>query len=429
VLKRKGLRGIIKAMASKNKKTTKICLFTGSRADWGALQPLARELFGCPEFETFLIVTGSHLCFDFGGTVSEIEGSGFPIAERIEILLNSDTRVAAAKAMGLAMISFSELFDRRRPNLTIVYGDRFEMLAAGLASAIMQVPIAHISGGETSEGCFDDAFRNSLTKLSTLHFAGTDEFSKRIIQMGENPDRVFCVGELGLSDLKTTKFLTRQEIEKAYGFEFLKKNLLITVHPETATQIDHESCLWKTLPALEELSDTRLVFTKANADPEGRKINDVISRFVSEHSNAVLLSSMGKKGYLSTVRLFNGVIGNSSSGIIEAPSLKVGTINIGDRQCGRLKGETIIDCAWGMEPLRAAVKLLFSEDFQKKLVDPVNPYYKGNSAKAILKVLKRTSFPIPAIKHFYTLENKVRIPPKKVTSQKRGARAPLRLAK
>jgi GDP/UDP-N,N'-diacetylbacillosamine 2-epimerase (hydrolysing) len=366
----------------------KICIITGSRAEYGLLKPLLDEIKSDPDLSLQLIVTGMHLSPEFGLTFSEIEKDGFRIDNKIEILLSSDTATGTLKSMGLALMGFGEAYERLRPDIIVVLGDRFEIFSAAASALVSEIPVAHIHGGEVTEGAFDDAFRHSITKMSHLHFTSTEEYRKRVIQLGEAPERVFDVGAIGLDNVKRLKLLSKKELENKLNFKFAKRNLLVTFHPVTLENTT-EKQFKNLLTVLNELKDTKIIFTKTNADPGGMTINRIIDEYVVKNpQKAVSFISMGQLNYLSTMQFVDAVVGNSSSGIVEAPSFKIGTINIGNRQEGRIKAESIIDCEPTKESIKKALQELYSSDFQEKLKNIVNPYSDGNTARRILKVLK-----------------------------------------
>lgn len=366
----------------------KICIITGSRAEYGLLKPLLDEIKSDPDLSLQLIVTGMHLSPEFGLTFSEIEKDGFRIDNKIEILLSSDTATGTLKSMGLALMGFGEAYERLRPDIIVVLGDRFEIFSAAASALVSEIPVAHIHGGEVTEGAFDDAFRHSITKMSHLHFTSTEEYRKRVIQLGEAPERVFNVGAIGLDNVKRLKLLSKKELENKLNFKFAKRNLLVTFHPVTLENTT-EKQFKNLLTVLNELKDTKIIFTKTNADPGGMTINRIIDEYVVKNpQKAVSFISMGQLNYLSTMQFVDAVVGNSSSGIVEAPSFKIGTINIGNRQEGRIKAESIIDCEPTKESIKKALQELYSSDFQEKLKNIVNPYSDGNTARRILKVLK-----------------------------------------
>jgi GDP/UDP-N,N'-diacetylbacillosamine 2-epimerase (hydrolysing) len=317
------------------------------------------------------------------------------------MLLSSDTPVGVAKSMGLGLIGFADALFDLKPGLLVVLGDRFEIFAAVSAALIARIPIAHIHGGESTEGAFDEAIRHSVTKMSHLHFVAADDYRKRVIQLGEQPERVFLVGGLGVDNIKRLKLLSRVELEEAVHFKLGVKNLLVTFHPvtlETSTSADQMSEL---LAALERLEDTHLIFTMPNADTEGRVLLDMIERFVAVHPNARAYTSLGQLRYLSCIKYVDGVVGNSSSGLTEVPSFRKGTINIGDRQQGRLKAESVIDCAPDRQSITSAIQKLYTPAFQAALKTVRNSYGEGGASEKIVQILK--SYPIETVikKSFY----------------------------
>jgi len=375
----------------------KICVFTGTRAEYGLLKPLMEEIKKDKELELQIVASGMHLSPEFGLTYREIEKDGFKIDEKIEMLLSSDTPVGVSKSIGLGIIGYTDALNRLKPDITVVLGDRFEALAFAIASYMHRIPIAHLYGGEATFGLIDEGIRHSITKFSYLHFTSTEEYRKRVIQLGEHPERVFYVGALGIDNIKKLKLLTKKQLEKRLGRKLKEKNLLITFHPVTLEEGSSEYQFKELLRVLNELDNTLLIFTKANADTEGRKINYLIDEFIANHPDkAIAFTNMGQLLYLSTMKYVDAVVGNSSSGIIEAPSFKIGTINIGDRQKGRIKAKSIIDCDPEYKSIKKAIYQLYSDEFQKKLKKVKNPYGDGNSASKIKNILK--SFDISQIK-------------------------------
>ncbi len=367
----------------------KICIVTGSRAEYGLLKPLMEEIKGDNALSLQVIATGMHLSPEFGYTYKEIEKDKFRINEKIEILLSSDSPVGISKSMGLAMGGFAEAYARLSPDIVVVLGDRFEIFSAVAAALVCRLPVAHIDGGEVTEGAIDEAFRHSITKMGHLHFTALEEYRKRVIQLGESPDRVFNVGALGLDNIKRVKLLSRTALSKKFGLKLDRHNLLITFHPVTLEPNSSEEQFKGLLGVLDELTDTSFIFTKANADTDGRIINKIIDEYVSDNSHkAVAFTSMGQQGYLSAMQFADAVVGNSSSGIIEAPSFRIGTINIGDRQKGRVRAKSIIDCMPTVEGIRNAIRKLYSAEFHETLKHVINPYGNADAAKKIKKVLR-----------------------------------------
>ncbi len=378
-----------------------VCVVTGSRAEYGLLRPLLDEVRNDAHLVLQLVATGSHLSPEFGLTFREIERDGFDITEKLEILTSSDTVTGTTKAMGLAMIGFGELYARLNPDIVVVLGDRFEIFSAVASACVSRKPVAHLHGGEVTEAAFDDAFRHSITKMSLLHFAACEEYRQRIIQLGEEPARVFNVGAIGVDNIRTLKPRTKGELEKDFGFTFGQKNLLVTFHPVTL-EGDSELHLIELLRALDTLKDTKIIFTKGNPDPVGRRLNSIIGNYVARNrQRTVLVDSLGQRNYLSVMGYVDGVVGNSSSGIIEAPSFKIGTVNIGDRQKGRVRAESVIDCPAEEQQITVALKKLYSPQFKKVLARVSNPYGDGTASKKIVRILKRFKLQGAAKKAFY----------------------------
>lgn len=381
----------------------KICVVTGTRAEYGLLYWLMKEIQADVGLILQVIVTGMHLSPEFGLTYKEVEKE-FSIEKKIEILLSSDTPIGVAKSMGLAQISFSEAYAELSPDIVVVLGDRFEIFSAASAAMIARIPIAHIHGGEITEGAFDDAIRHSVTKMSHLHFVATDAYRRRVIQLGENPERVFNFGAPGIDNIHNLNLLLIDEFEESIGFRLGKRNLLVTFHPVSLEENTAQDQFQQLLDALDSLRDTHIIFTKANADTDGRIINSMIDSYVSaKSSKSVAFTSMGQLRYISALQHVDAVVGNSSSGLTEAPSFKIGTINIGDRQKGRIKADSVIDCAPDMNAIITAIQQLYSPSFQKLLSNVKNPYGEGGSSKQIAGVIK--SYPLTQVlkKTFYDL--------------------------
>lgn len=383
----------------------RICVITGTRAEYGLLKPLIMKMIDDKEIDLKLVVTGMHMSTEFGLTYKLIEEDGIVIDEKIEILLSSDSHVATSKAMGLAIISFSEYINRTKPDMVIVLGDRYEILAASISAMVANVPIAHIHGGEITEGAQDDVFRHCITKLSYLHFTSTESYRKRVMQLGEEPHRVFNVGAIGIENIKELKLLSKEEIEKSINFTLNKKFALVTFHPVTLEQGLAEIQITELLGALEEFDDMKFIITKANSDNEGRKINRKIDEFISKNPEKYIgFVSMGQLKYLSAMKYCSMVIGNSSSGIIEAPSFNIPTINIGDRQKGRLQAKTVINCDPIKSDIIKAIKRGLSKEFKDKISKIENPYGDGDTSNKILYEIKKAlSKEIELKKTFYDI--------------------------
>lgn len=381
----------------------KICIITGTRAEYGLLRWVMQTIKDDPDLTLQIIATGMHLSPEFGFTYKVIEEDGFQIDRKVEMLISSDTSVGIAKSMGLGLIGFADALNELNPDLIVVLGDRFEIFAAVSAALVARIPVAHLHGGETTEGAFDESLRHSVTKMSHLHFVAAEEYRQRVIQLGEQPERVFLVGGLGVDSIKRMKLLNRVELEESLGFKLAKKNLLVTFHPvtlERGTVIDQMDALLK---ALAELQDTQLIFTLPNADTDGRVLIKMIEKFVEQHNNAHAYTSLGQLRYLSCIAQVDGVVGNSSSGLLEVPSFGKGTINIGDRQRGRLQAKSVINSAPDQKNIAAAIKKLYSIDFQVSLSKVRNPYGEGGASEKIVTTIKNYEMDGIAKKVFYDL--------------------------
>jgi len=386
----------------------KICVVTGTRAEFGLLRWLMQEIQDEAGLELQVVATGMHLSPEFGMTYREVEQAGFAIDAKVEMLLSADTASAVTKSMGLGLIGFADAYARLAPDLIVVLGDRFEILAAASAALIAGIPIAHLHGGETTEGAFDEAIRHSITKMSHLHFVAAEDYRRRVIQLGEQPERVFLVGGLGIDAIKRITLLEREALEASLDFKLGRKNLLITFHPVTLEGASSQQQMAELLTALGELTDTNLIFTMPNADTGGRELAAMVDAFVASHGNARVYSSLGQLRYLSCMQYVDGVVGNSSSGLAEAPSMGVGTINIGDRQKGRLSASSVIDCAPTAGSIREALVKLYDPAFRSTLGETVNPYGNGGASKKIVEAL--STYPIDNLlkKSFYDIPNGTR---------------------
>ncbi len=380
----------------------KICVITTNRAEYGLLYWLMKGIQSDPEFQLQVVVTGAHLSSEFGSTIDRIREEGFKVDRSFDLELFGDKVLDITHSLALALEGFAASFQTLKPDLVVILGDRFEILGAATAALIANIPVAHLHGGELSEGAIDDAIRHAVTKLSHLHFAAAEPYRNRIIQLGEQPDRVFMVGGLGIDNINKVKLLEQAELEKAISFKFKKHNLLITYHPETLDPGQAGNQIGELLSALDMLPDTGLIFTMPNADTGHRIIIQKIQSFVlTRIGRAILIPSMGQLNYLSTMKLVDAVVGNSSSGIIEAPSFHIGTINIGKRQDGRIRAESVIDCDTSEKSISKAFTKLYSASFGKKLKTVENPYGTGGAAGKILSVLKKADFSNLILKRFY----------------------------
>jgi len=382
----------------------KICIVTGTRAEYGLLYWLMHEIKADNNLELQIIVTGMHLSPEFGLTYKEIEKE-FTIDKKIEMLLSSDTSIGITKSMGLAQISFAEAYEELKPSIIVVLGDRYEIFSAVSSAMVSRIPVAHLHGGESTEGLIDEPIRHSITKMSHLHFTATDEYKKRVIQLGENPSTVFNVGGMGIENIKRLQLLTKDEFEKSINFKLNKKNILVTFHPVTLENLTAQKQFRELLDAIDELKDTNIIFTKANSDTDGRIINQMCDEYVSQNSHkSTCFTSLGQLRYLSALQYVDAMVGNSSSGLAETPSFRIGTINIGDRQRGRIKADSVIDCKSTKFDILHAFNTLYSKEFQESLTNIRNPYGDGCASEEIVKVLKNVDLNEILKKSFYDIK-------------------------
>jgi UDP-hydrolysing UDP-N-acetyl-D-glucosamine 2-epimerase len=380
----------------------KISVVTGTRAEYGLLYWLLKEIKDDPDLQLQLVATGMHLSPEFGLTYKQIEADGFTIDAKVEMLLSGDTPVAIAKSIGLGVIGFADAFERLRPDILVVLGDRFEILAAAQTALIAKIPLAHLHGGESTEGLIDEAIRHAVTKMAHLHFVASEPYRQRVIQMGENPGQVFNFGAPGLDNINKLTLLNKEEFEQAINFKLGKINFLVTYHPVTILNNVTEKSMASLLTALKSFPEAKIIFTKPNADTHGRIIGNMIDRFVEENSNnSVAFTTMGQIRYLSAIKHVDVVVGNSSSGLIEAPLFKKPTVNIGDRQRGRLKAKSIIDCEETSAAIISAIEKSLSPEFQKTLANVSSLYGYGNVSPKIKEILKNISLDGILMKKFY----------------------------
>ena len=383
---------------------TKICVITGTRAEYGLLKPLINELSSDNTFDLQLVVTGTHLSRKHGMTVEEIEQDNHPISARVPILDEADSTESLASAMSAALVGFTKEFKSLRPDLVVVLGDRFEIMAAVMAAHISRIPIAHIHGGETTEGLIDEAFRHSITKMSQLHFVAAEEYRSRVIQLGEHPSRVHLVGGLGSDLISRTTLLSKKDIEFNLKLKFKERNLLITFHPVTLEDDSSHEQLNELLKSLSRLEETTLIFTLPNADEGNFSIIDTLTEYKKINENAFVYHSLGTELYLSCIAQVDAVVGNSSSGLTEVPNFGKATINIGDRQAGRLKAKSVIDCDPNEESIFRSIQKAYDPDFQKAIQNCPNPYGVGGATLAIMERLKNLKPKDLLKKVFYDLE-------------------------
>ena len=359
-----------------------------------------------PDYELQLIATGAHLSKKHGETYKEIEADGFSINRKIDLVLVSDTPVGIAKSTSLGLMGFADAFDSLAPDLILVLGDRFEILSAVISASFARIPIAHLHGGELTEGLIDEAIRHSITKFSHLHFVATEEYRNRVIQLGETPKHVYNVGGLGVDAIKNIKLLKRTELEALMGVKFKEKNLLVTFHPVTLEKNTSLAQINELLNALSEFKDTCLIFTMPNADTDSHSIFQKLENFVSKNANAYVFNSLGQLRYLSCVQQVDAVVGNSSSGIAEIPSFKKPTINIGDRQKGRVRCESVIDCKPISSDIKKAIKKSYLNEFRNDLLSVSNPYGDGGSSEQILSILCSVNLKGLIKKKFHNVDEK-----------------------
>jgi GDP/UDP-N,N'-diacetylbacillosamine 2-epimerase (hydrolysing) len=383
----------------------KICIATGTRAEYGLLKPIIDKVYKADDLELQLVVTGMHLSTEFGLTYHEIEEDGYPITAKIEMLLGSDTPVGITKSMGVALIGFADFFETYKPDIVVILGDRYEMLMVATAAMVAKIPIAHIHGGERTEGLMDEAIRHSVTKMSHIHFTTTEEYRERVIQLGEQPCNVYNVGSLGIENIKTINLMKKNELEENLGFHFGKTTIMITFHPVTLEDISAEQEFGQLLQVVENHNELSIIFTKSNSDINGRVINNMIDEFVHKNSSrCVAYTSLGMLRYLSSLQYCSAVVGNSSSGIIEVPSFGIPTVNIGDRQKGRVHAGSVIDCGNSSDEIDKALNKALSAEFRKKAVLYTNPYEGKETSEKIISVIRKSlNNGINLKKEFYDL--------------------------
>lgn len=382
----------------------KICVITGTRAEFGLLRPLIELIANDNELQLQLIATGMHLSPEFGYTLNEITEAGFMVDKKVECLLSSDSSIGVSKTIALAISGFANALAELTPDLVVVLGDRTEILGAVIATAMVNIPIAHLHGGETTEGAYDEAIRHSITKFSHLHFTSTEAYRKRVIQLGEHPDTVFNVGAIGLDTIKKLPLLDKASFEQAIGFKLKERNILITYHPVTLEKEAPIETFENILTALDELTDTALIFTHANSDKNGRIINKMITEYVSSHKDkAVEFKSLGQLRYLSALQYVDFVIGNSSSGILEVPAFYIPTINIGDRQKGRICNESVINSNNSLEDIKKSITFALDKTFREKILQQELLYGNGTAAEKILQIIKEHNH-ISIKKSFYNID-------------------------
>lgn len=383
--------------------TKRVAVFTGTRAEYGLLYWLLKDIQNADDLTLQLLVSGSHLSPEFGHTIDQITADGFDIAEKVEMLLSSDSAVGTVKSLGLGIIGYADALARQQPDILVLLGDRYEALGVAQAAMLIRIPVLHIHGGEITEGAYDDAIRHAITKLSLLHATSTDAYRQRVIQLGESPERVVNVGAIGLDHLKRSKLMSRDQLSYSLGFSLDGDFAVMTYHPVTLADEPAEETFAHITEALDTQPDLKVIMTYPNADEGGRKLIPLIEAYAAKNKERVLaVSSLGQKRYLSAIKQAAVVIGNSSSGIIEVPSFNVPTVNIGDRQLGRLAADSVIHCAASKDSIKNALAEALKQVKSGALSSVVNPYGKGNACKEILSLIRRAE--LTGVKTFHDLD-------------------------
>ena len=384
----------------------KICVVTGTRAEYGLLYWLMKEIQSDDELELQIIATGQHLSPEFGLTYKTIEADGFAINAKVEMLLSSDSPVGIAKSIGLGTAGFADALDRLKPDIMVLLGDRFEALSAAQAAMVLRIPIAHIHGGEATEGLIDEAIRHSITKMSLLHFTAAEEYRRRVIQLGENPSRVYNFGAIGLDNIKRLTLLSKEQFEKSTGYKFQHLNFLVTYHPVTLSNKCADEYVQELLRSFDNFENVGIIFTQANSDTSGRIINKIFIDYVNKHKDRMIfVDTLGQLRYLSAVQYMDAVVGNSSSGILEVPSFHVPTVNIGPRQNGRLMAKSVLSCGEKSNEIVKALNTAVSAEFKNSIKNMRSPYGNGGVSERIVKALKTVKLSADIImKKFYDIE-------------------------
>lgn len=385
----------------------KICVVTGSRAEYGLMSRLMRLIKEDEDLELQIIATNMHLSIEYGETYKEIEADGFTIDKKIPVLSSADTANAVTKSVGMGIAGFADAYEELRPDMIMVLGDRYEILAAVSAALFYKIPVIHLHGGEITEGAFDDAVRHAVTKMSHLHFVSTEEYRQRVIQMGENPEMVFYVGALGCDNIRQVPLMDKEELEQSLNFALDRNTILVTFHPVTMEDHTAETQFKELLSAIDRFENLRVIFTMPNSDTDNRIIMELIKGYAAKNSQrAVWFTSLGMKRYLSTLQYIGAAAGNSSSGIIEVPSFHIPTLNIGDRQKGRIMAKSVINCLPVAEDIKQKLAAIMRPNYIASLKDVVNPYDKPNTAEEIIRIIKEKNT-ITASKKFYNIATNI----------------------
>ena len=381
----------------------KICVITGTRAEYGLMSRLMQIIKEDHNFQLQIIATNMHLSVEYGETYKEIEADGFVINKKVPILSAADTINATVKSVGKGLIGFADAYEELRPDMILVLGDRYEILAAVSAALFYKIPVIHLYGGEITEGAYDDAIRHAVTKMSHLHFTSTEEYRQRVIQMGEDPETVFYVGALGCDNIRQIPLMNKEEVEKSLNFILDRNTILVTYHPVTLENNSSEAQFKELLSAIDQFSNIRLIFTMPNSDTYNKIIIKLIKDYTSINPNkAIYFKSLGTKRYLSVLQFIGAVVGNSSSGIIEVPSFHIPTLNIGDRQKGRIAAESVLHCLPKKGDILEKLKIITKPNYIDMLKEVVNPYAKLNTAQEIVEIIKNKTN-ITAKKCFFNL--------------------------
>lgn len=382
----------------------KVCVVTGTRAEFGILSGLMKKIQEHPALELQIIATNMHLSPEYGLTYREIEAAGFKIDKKVHMLLSADTENATAKSVGLGTIGFADAYEDLKPDLLLILGDRYEILAAATAATFYKIPIVHLHGGELTEGAYDDCIRHALTKMSHLHFTSTEEYRKRVIQLGENPDRVFYVGALGVENIRNVSLLSLHEFEKSIKFELGSRSLLITYHPVTLQQCSSQEQVQALLNALNAFPEYKLIFTLPNSDTDGKIIAEMLKTYAAMQPDRVSVhTSLGMHRYLSALQYVTAVVGNSSSGIIEVPSFGIPTLNIGNRQKGRIAADSVYHCGETENEIKKGLQIILSQEFRDKAQKSINPYEQPGTSDSIMKCIENLDAKKYLIKPFYDI--------------------------
>jgi GDP/UDP-N,N'-diacetylbacillosamine 2-epimerase (hydrolysing) len=382
-----------------------ICVITGSRAEFGLLTPLLKRIQIDKKMNLKLVVTGSHLQKKYGNTKKEISEENIKISKKINVFPKLNNIYSTLESISIGLKKFNIFFKESKIDLLLILGDRYEILAPAISATFYKIPIAHISGGDCTLGAIDDTVRHCLTKMAWLHFVSNSNSRKRVIQMGENPKRVFNVGNIGAERIKKIQSLSKKDIEQKLKIKFMKKNILVTFHPVTFDDNSSSRHLNEILKALKKLTNTSIIFTYPNNDIESYNIIKIIENFVKKRKNYYVFKSLGFINYVSLLKQVDCVIGNSSSGLLEAPSLKIGTINIGDRQEGRLKAISVLDCKPNKNDILKVINKIYSKQYKEIIKKTKNPYYKSNTTNIIYEKIKKFKKPTVLKKEFFNIKN------------------------